>query len=424
LAARPDRLGADDLGRGPGDWKVGPVLRRVLELVSDGDFLGTAQLLDSVDLTEAQAEAAATVESVRMLCAAGAEQVRLARELAAAARDHQRTADQVRDRVRALLDAHPWLGHAEPVGATASDQPSRGPVGRSRPERPAEPLAAGDVGTSKASAASVSGAERDSLGHGPARRPPDVLVAALGPFEVTVDGTRVIGWGGRRNRQLLQYLILHMDHPVHREVLMEALWPGHSYTSARNNLNVCLYGLRQAVQIGAQTGRFVLHRDGRYLLDPELKWQVDRTDFLSQIAKARSDGQARNTGHAIEGYEAAVRLWRGPLFENDPESDWFAGEQRSLHELYLQALDELADLYLANHNVRAAAGTAQRILEEDECRESAHRVLMRCYSRQHQQSLIARQFQLCVATLRREFSLSPTDETVRLFRALTATQAV
>src|SRR5262249_4624910 len=128
--------------------------------------------------------------------------------------------------------------------------------------------------------------------------------------------------------------------------------------------------------------------------------------------------------HAIEQYNGALRLWRGPLLENDPDYDWSAGEQWNLHELYVHALEEMADLHVAVRNFGAAADMAQRILEEDACRESAHRILMHCYSRQHQQSLIARQFQLCVDALRREFSLSPTDETVRLFRTLTATHSV
>ena len=126
---------------------------------------------------------------------------------------------------------------------------------------------------------------------------------------------------------------------------------------------------------------------------------------------------------AITVYGRAAGLYRGPLLEDDVNCDWFAPERRNLHELHLQALEELADLQLGERDVAGASDTARRILDEDACRESAHRILMRCYSQQHQQSLIARQFQLCIAALRKEFSLAPTEETVRLFRKLTASEA-
>lgn len=399
------------------------MLRRVQQLVGEGELLEAAQLLNRERTNASQTEAA-TFESIRMLCVSGAEQVRLSRELATAARDHQRAADQVRDRIQELLEAHPALGSAGSMGAKAA-QP-HGPLRRllTSVRSQGEPVGVAGVGEDTRPAASARGQLPEAVAPEHTKPSADVMVAVLGPLEVTVHGKRVTGWGGQRNRNLLQYLVLHMKRPVHREVLMEVLWPGYSYTSARNNLNVCLYGLRQALQAGTREGRFVLYNDGRYLFDPELTWQVDRTEFVSLIARARSEAQVGQTRHAIELYEGAVRLWRGPLFEDDPPCEWFAAEQRSLQELYLQALEELADLYLAGHDFRAASDTAQRVLEEDACRESAHRVLMRCYSRQHQQSLIARQFQLCVSALRREFSLSPTDETVQLFRALTATQAV
>jgi DNA-binding SARP family transcriptional activator len=254
-------------------------------------------------------------------------------------------------------------------------------------------------------------------------RGPEVCVAMLGPFEVRVCDRRISRWGAQKNRTLLQYLVLHPDRPVHREVLMELLWPGYGYTSARNNLNVCVYGLRQALQEAWRDSRYVLYRDGAYLLDPDLSWQVDRTRFLSLIAAAREAARAGRTGPAVRLNQDAARLYRGPLFEDDPNCDWFAAARRNLHELYLRALEDLADLHLDARDVGSASDIARHVLDLDACRESAHRLLMRCYSQQQQRGLIARQFQLCIAALRNEFSLSPADETVRLFRAPTATDA-
>jgi len=49
---------------------------------------------------------------------------------------------------------------------------------------------------------------------------------------------------------------------------------------------------------------------------------------------------------------------------------------------------ELGDPSLAGH-------AAQQALVNDPCRESAHRLLMRCYASRHQQQLVSRQYRTC-----------------------------
>jgi DNA-binding SARP family transcriptional activator len=43
---------------------------------------------------------------------------------------------------------------------------------------------------------------------------------------------------------------------------------------------------------------------------------------------------------------------------------------------------------------------------------------MRCYASQHQQQLVGRQYRVCVDALRDELGVTPSDETVKLFREL------
>jgi DNA-binding SARP family transcriptional activator len=346
-------------------------LARVRQLVAEQEFARAAQLL-TYDSRNAYPDGiAAQVDAVRELCASAADHMRQASKLAATATGHKRAAQEIRQHILVLLKAQ--------LGPQATD-------------------------------------------HSDLVSAVDAAAAVLGPFEVKVGGKQVQGWGGQKNRSLIQYLLLHPDRPVHREVLMELLWPGHTYASARNNLNVCIYGVRQALRAGSPADRFILYQDNCYILDPNVTWQVDRDRFVSLVTTARtaSTGEIRR---AIDLYLEASALYRGPLFEDDLNCDWFASERRMLHELYLQSLGELGDLYLAERDFGAATDTAKRVLDEDVCRESAHRLLMRCYSLQNQRSLVARQFQLCIEALQREFSLSPTEETVSLFHALTASQA-
>ena len=62
-----------------------------------------------------------------------------------------------------------------------------------------------------------------------------------------VAGRRVPRWTSLKARAVFQYLLIHQDRPIRRDVLMSLQWPDHSHTSARNNLNVALYSLRNTL---------------------------------------------------------------------------------------------------------------------------------------------------------------------------------
>ena len=68
----------------------------------------------------------------------------------------------------------------------------------------------------------------------------DVAALVLGPLELSVSGRRVRRWNSLKARAVFQYLLMHQDRPIRRDVLMELQWPDHTRNSARNNLNVAL----------------------------------------------------------------------------------------------------------------------------------------------------------------------------------------
>jgi DNA-binding SARP family transcriptional activator len=245
----------------------------------------------------------------------------------------------------------------------------------------------------------------------------DLVVRALGPLEVMVGCTPVRSWGGSRVRTVFEYLLLHR-RPVHREVLMELLWPAYPPRSARNNLNVCMYGLRRALDLGG--GRdYVVHRDGHYALNPDLSWSVDYARFAQAAEASQLLVASGQPDAALLQAQRAVDEYRGHLFDGDPNADWCATERAALADMFAQTLELLAQLQLNRGEVDAAQRAAQRLLHQDSCRESAHRLLMACHAQRNQRDQIVRQYRRCVTTLHDELDVAPSTETVRLFRQLT-----
>jgi DNA-binding SARP family transcriptional activator len=202
---------------------------------------------------------------------------------------------------------------------------------------------------------------------------------------------------------------------------MALQWPNHSHSSARNNLNVALYNLRNTLDGLGQSVQPILYQDGCYILNPELTWWIDRNEFLSALDHAQLARRTDRLQRAIDAYRKAVQFYRGALFEDDIAGEWYVPERRYLKELYLQALEQLAEIYFELGELPDAVRFAQLGVSADPCCEPIHRTLMRCYASQNQRQLVSRQYRLCINALHDELGVPPADETIQLFRRLTGT---
>jgi DNA-binding SARP family transcriptional activator len=388
------------------------------------------------DVEDIRGASSVSVESIRRLRAWSAEHLRLAAELEAAARccrlieqeltrkidatlagshveadalgDHSTGASLMRSRPRSHRKKNRVMGVS---GWLRSFAPHRHSAHRRPGKEPARAFAA----TSSHPPVTRSGQSLLVAGMPEA----DVTALILGPLELSVAGRHVVRWNSLKARAVFQYLLIHRGRPVRRDVLMDLQWPNHTYTSARNNLNVALYSLRNTLEGPWQGLRPILYQDGCYALNSELKWWIDRDEFLTAFSRAR----LVRSGHPVETishYQKAVELYRGSLFEDDSNGDWYLAEQRHLNELYLQALESLGEIYLDLGELASAQKFAQLALAKDPCCESVHRLLMRCYAAEHKQQLVSRQYSICVQALRDELGVSPGTETLRLFHALTS----
>jgi DNA-binding SARP family transcriptional activator len=372
----------------------------------------------------AEAHAGSSLDAVRHLQQRSAEYQRAALGLEAAARCCRLVEREINQHADAILSeknkglagqfrdifrrtrsgARNSARRQEPIPDSPGPGPSAGPSPRARagswPAPPASP---------RAEPASVlAGAAPDA----------DIAASALGPLEVHVAGRRVPRWTSLKARSVFQYLLIHQDRPIRRDVLMALQWPDHSHNSARNNLNVALYSLRNTLEGLGQGAQPIVYRDGCYVLNPELSWWIDRNEFLSAVGDARRAHREDRPERVIGAYRKAIGLYRGPLFEDDGDAEWYLPEQRRLQELYGQALEGIANIHFRLGELAETEEFGRRALDHDLCSESAHRLLMRCYASQHQQQLVSRQYRICVDALRDELGVCPSDETTRLFREL------
>jgi DNA-binding SARP family transcriptional activator len=162
-----------------------------------------------------------------------------------------------------------------------------------------------------------------------------------------------------RARTLLRLLALQEGRPIHREVLMEALWPGCDPVSGGRNLQVLVSSLRQALEPGRGRGDDTLVvRDGdAYRFALPNGTETDVTVFRRAVAAARAKTDANP---AAAAYSDALDLYAGELFPEEGPADWVIEPREQLLGEATEAARGLAEALLALGDPLAAARACRR----------------------------------------------------------------
>ncbi len=246
---------------------------------------------------------------------------------------------------------------------------------------------------------------------------PDALrIRLLGGFRVSVGPMTIEDqrWRRRKAASLIKALTLAPGHRLHRERIMDLLWPELAPAAAANNLHRTLYLARRILEpVPASSSRYLqLNDETIYLCSGTPPW-VDVEAFESAAAAAQ-----RTQDPAA--YRAATELYAGELLPEDRHQGWTEARRESLRETCLVLLVELAVLYEERREFASAISALDRAVALDPTREELHYGLMRLQAMagQHHKALL--QYEQLWNTLSLEPGAEPGARTKRLYREIRA----
>ncbi|MGQ9549236.1 MAG: AfsR/SARP family transcriptional regulator [Roseiflexus sp.] len=237
-----------------------------------------------------------------------------------------------------------------------------------------------------------------------------LTVYTFGNLRVYFNDTPIEQWEGVRSRSLFRFLIAHRHTPVTKERLAALFWPDSEPDLARRSLHQAVYCLRQTFKRVMGETPVVLFVNGCYALSSDLSLWVDADAFEESITIARSAWSRGDVESVMQAYGRAIDLYQGDYMAEERYEDWAEERRRAFQFAYLEALHQLARVYQERGDYSTAIMLSQRALAVDSCDEDAHRMLIGCYASQGLRHLAVRQYQICVATLKSQFGLSPSDE--------------
>lgn len=243
---------------------------------------------------------------------------------------------------------------------------------------------------------------------------PRLVVRLLGRFEVAVDGVAVPegAWGRRKARSLVKILALSPRHALHREELIDRLWPDLELATAGSSLRQAIHIVRRALREVSPDAGDLLAVDGEMVGLRGPVW-VDAGAFeeAARVAQRRRERQA---------VEAAVALYTGELLPEDRFDDWAAVPREAFRETFTALLVELAALCEAEGDLPAASEALDRAVAVDPLHEDAHAALMRLHARAGRTGQALRQYARLRETLVRELDVEPSAGTRGLHAEIAA----
>src|SRR5207247_1152359 len=159
-------------------------------------------------------------------------------------------------------------------------------------------------------------------------------------FSVSV-GERAVEegvWRLRKARSLVKLVSLAPGHSLHRDVVMETLWPERGAEAAANNLRQALFLARRALDSAGGDGAAWLDLSQEVIsLTPAAEAAIDVEEFevAADAAERRGD---------VESFRAALDLYTGELLPEDRFEEWAVARREALRERHLGLLVSLAAL--------------------------------------------------------------------------------
>jgi DNA-binding SARP family transcriptional activator len=189
------------------------------------------------------------------------------------------------------------------------------------------------------------------------------------------------------------------------------MWPDASSSELKLRFKNAIYRMRHA--IGSDV---VLFQDNIYMFNRTVDHDYDVQTFIGAIKIAREEKQDLKK---VKALSRAVAVYKGEYLPSLDE-EWVILDREKYKNMYIQAAEELAELYLKLDDVEKTIQAGQNALDEDPYYEPLHRIIMQAYAIRGDRASVSRQYEKCRKMLMDGIGLEPSEQTDQLFRDLIA----
>ncbi|MGW7003977.1 AfsR/SARP family transcriptional regulator [Streptomyces sp. NPDC054933] len=215
-----------------------------------------------------------------------------------------------------------------------------------------------------------------------AERRPRVAIWCFGGFRMTI-GDRVIDWQKvrPRARAAMRLLTVRAGQPVHREALIDALWPKAPPESATANLQVAVSSLRGLLEPDRERRKpqLVVRAGDAYLLNLPTDAYLDTLAFETALTHGQRAKAAGDTTRTVGALRDALAEYSGELLPEDGPAEWLQQDREMYRHQAANAAAEVAATELEVGKPEEAVGAAEKCLTIDPFHDTGWQLLLRAY---------------------------------------------
>lgn len=222
--------------------------------------------------------------------------------------------------------------------------------------------------------------EKEVPGRVPANSAMMTQVHFFGKFMIKHNGTVMTmeDWTNRKALDLLKYLLLHHNHWVKQEEILENFWPATDVEKGKQTLYVALYTIRRKFGPTLEGGKDAIQtKKGMYRIQlPEPYW-LDTEVFSEYAGEGLHFFRERSFLKAVEFLEQAKKVYRGDFLGENLYDEWTQEVRESYLETYLSVLSALAQIRGDSGDLPAAVNLLDEALTKNPFQDQLHREMMR-----------------------------------------------
>ena len=243
-----------------------------------------------------------------------------------------------------------------------------------------------------------------------------VRITCLGPLDIYSGGKMIPFTQISRKKKLLKLfkmLLLKYGKWLHKEAVLEALWPELPEKGALNNLHALCFRMRK---IFGHPDALIFAED-RLFLNRHVV-QVDFVAFEKLLDRARDFYLNKDYDNAIALYQEAEGLYRGNFFDFDPYFEGAELIRENLRLRYKKSLIRLCEMFREQKHFQEMVEYSQKAVQLDELDEEVWRLHFQALNDAGRKNEALKKYERLKKVLKKEVDVDPDEVTVHMIDAI------
>ncbi len=249
-----------------------------------------------------------------------------------------------------------------------------------------------------------------------------IKIQTLGKFFIR-RGDEVLSENSSRSRRMwevFKYLLSNRDKSFFPEEILDNIWPEKNYNDPNTVMRAQMFRLRQALSADDPENNLasnIIFSQGCYRWEDKVNCWVDVDEFEEYVNQGKKES-ATDPEKAIASFTHAIELYKGEYLPESAFSEWILPVRAYYHDLYLNCVYDLADLYKAKHANNEVVKLCEQAATIDYFEEKIHVKLIEALLAEDMTNRAKAHYNEVTSAYYREMGVKPSAELKSLYRLI------